>query len=45
MRWDSAYVHYKMYSEMSDTLMHAAANKNFAEAEARYQNKEKQQEN
>ncbi len=44
MRWDSAYVHYKMYSEMSDTLMHAAANKNFAEAEARYQNKEKQQE-
>ena len=44
MRWDSAYVHYKMYSEMSDTLMQAAANKNFAEAEARYQNKEKQQE-
>ncbi len=42
--WDSAYAHYKIYSEVTDTLMHAAANKNFADAEAKYQNKEKQQE-
>jgi signal transduction histidine kinase len=43
-QWDSAYVHFKLYSEISDTLMHAAANKNFADAEAKFQNKEKQQE-
>jgi signal transduction histidine kinase len=38
---DSAYVHFKAYSLINDTIMKAIANKNFAEAEARYQNKEK----
>lgn len=43
-QWDSAYVHFKIYSEISDTLMQAAASKSFAEAEAKFQNREKQQE-
>lgn len=40
-RWDSAYYHFKIYSNLKDTIMQGVANKNFAEAEARYQNKEK----
>jgi signal transduction histidine kinase len=40
-RWDSAYFHFKIYSELKDTIMQGVANQNFAEAEARYQNKEK----
>lgn len=40
-RWDSAYYHFKIYSGLNDSIMQGIANQNFAEAEARYQNKEK----
>lgn|GEM_PF-1066232 len=40
-RWDSAYVHFGIYSHLKDTIMQGIANKNFADAEARFQNKEK----
>ena len=42
-KWDSAYTHFAIYSNLNDSLEAAAANKNFADAEAIYQNKEKQQ--
>jgi len=41
--WDSAYKHFKIYSAINDSLLLASANKNFADAEAKFQNKEKQQ--
>ncbi|NML23743.1 sensor histidine kinase [Pseudoflavitalea sp. G-6-1-2] len=40
-RWDSAYSHYVIFSNLNDTLLQAAGNKNFANAEASYQNNEK----
>lgn len=41
-QWDSAYTYASIYSRVNDSLLNAAANTNFANAEARYQNKEKQ---
>lgn len=40
-KWDSAYRYFTIYSNLNDTLLNAAANKNFADAEARFQNNEK----
>lgn len=42
-KWDSAYAHYSIYSNLNDSLLTATANKNFADAEARFQNSEKKQ--
>lgn len=41
-KWDSAYYHSNIYNQINDSLLNAAANTNFANAEAKYQNKEKQ---
>ncbi len=41
--WDSAYTHLEIYSNLKDSLLIQQANENFANAEARYQNKEKAQ--
>jgi signal transduction histidine kinase len=40
-QWDSAFNHFQIYSALRDTIALAEANKNFADAEARFQNKEK----
>lgn len=40
-QWDSAFNHFKIYSSLRDTIALAEANKNFADAEARFQNREK----
>lgn len=40
-QWDSAYTHVAIYNQINDSLLSAAANTNFANAEAKYQNKEK----
>lgn len=42
--WDSAYKQLDIYTAIFDTLMIQKASKNFAEVEAKYQNKEKVQE-
>ena len=42
-QWDSAYKHLEIYSALSDSLLIQQANANFANAEARYQNREKAQ--
>lgn len=42
-KWDSAYAHFSIYSKLNDSLLTATANKNFADAEARFQNSEKRQ--
>jgi len=42
-KWDSAYSHFSIYSKLNDSLLTATANKNFADAEARFQNSEKRQ--
>ncbi|RYZ44457.1 MAG: hypothetical protein EOP49_27085, partial [Sphingobacteriales bacterium] len=41
-RWDSAYAHYQTYSSLQDTLYTEASKRSLAEAEAKYQNKDKQ---
>lgn len=41
-QWDSAYHHYVLYSQLQDTLYTEASKRSIAEAEARYQNKDKQ---
>ncbi|RYF92524.1 MAG: sensor histidine kinase, partial [Chitinophagaceae bacterium] len=40
-QWDSAFNHFKIYSSLRDTIAMAEANKNFADAEAKFQNREK----
>ncbi|MGN6294536.1 MAG: tetratricopeptide repeat-containing sensor histidine kinase [Chitinophagaceae bacterium] len=40
-QWDSAYFYQNLYSEASSAILQATANKNIADAEAIYQNKEK----
>lgn len=40
-QWDSAYFYHNLYSEASSAILQATANKNIADAEAIYQNKEK----
>lgn len=42
-QWDSAYLYYKKYSEANEAILQATANQNIADAEAKFQNKEKQQ--
>lgn len=41
-QWDSAYHYYKLFSEANTAILESSASKNIAEAEARFQNKEKQ---
>lgn len=40
-QWDSAYTYFKKYSTGSESLLQEAANKNIADAEAVYQNRQK----
>ncbi|MFV0606616.1 MAG: ATP-binding protein [Niabella sp.] len=40
-QWDSAYAHLKQFSDINESILKAAANKNIADAEAVYQNREK----
>ncbi len=40
-RWDSAYAYYKLYSEANADILEASGEKNIADAEAVYQNREK----
>lgn len=39
---DSAYAHYKAFVSINESIMEAKANENFAMAEAKFQNREKQ---
>lgn len=41
-QFDSAYIHYEAYSHLQDTLYTEASKRSLAEAEAKYQNKDKQ---
>ena len=41
-QWDSAYKYQNLYSSTNATILEATANKNIADAEAKFQNKEKQ---
>jgi signal transduction histidine kinase len=41
-QFDSAYLHYQVYSQLQDTLYTEASKRSLAEAEAKYQNKNKQ---
>ncbi len=42
-KWDSAYYHLGFHNTLNDSLMLAAANSNFANAEARFMNSERKQ--